>query len=307
MAKKWEGKTKGGLLGYKIFVFLIQYIGLWAAYTLLFFVAFYFLLFSRQSTKASYDFFRTRLGWGSFKSIIGVYRTYLKMGQALIDRTAVLSGLDKFTFFFDGEHHLKQMAADGKGGILISGHVGNWAIAGPILDQALPNDFKVHVVMLAEEHKKIQEFLDNIQVKQTADIIPIGNDFSHIIAMGTALRKGELICMHGDRYLPNQDTVAVDFFGAKAHFPAGPFQLAVRMKVPYTITYAFKETWSHYHFYSTPPLQNPESVEVAAQYFADSLEQKMRQYPYQWFNFYDFWETPEQVSKQKSKKQLANG
>lgn len=294
----WKGKTKGGLLGYKIFVFLIQYIGLWAAYSLLYFVAFYFLLFSRQSTKASYSFFRNRMGWSIAKSVIGIYKTYLKMGEALIDRTALLSGLDnKFTFDYDGEHYIKEIAEKGKGGVLISGHVGNWAIAGNILDKKMPSSLKVHIVMLAAEHKKIQSFLDSIQVKQTAAIIPIGNDFSHILAMGIALQKGELICMHGDRFLPNQKTVVVDFFGEKTHFPAGPFQLAVRMKVPYTITYAFKEGKAHYHFYSTPPLYNSSSLEEAAQYFATSLEQKLKRYPYQWFNFYDFWATPEKEKK----------
>jgi predicted LPLAT superfamily acyltransferase len=64
------------------------------------------------------------------------------------------------------------------------------------------------------------------------------------------------------------------------------------MKVPYTVVYAFKESVSHYHFYSTPPLRNPDSVEEAAQYFATSMEEKIRQHPYQWYNFYDFWASP---------------
>ena len=64
------------------------------------------------------------------------------------------------------------------------------------------------------------------------------------------------------------------------------------MKVPYTVVYAFKESSYHYHFYSTPPLHQPSSIEEAAQYFATSLEEKIRKYPYQWYNFYDFWATP---------------
>lgn len=293
MAETWKGKTRGGLLGYKIFVFILKNLGIKAAYMLLVFVAFYFVLFSPTSTKSIYSFFRLRLKKGVLHSAWAVYKTYFVFGQALIDRTAILAGMkNKFTYHYDGEHFIREIAEAGKGGVLISAHTGNWSIAGSILDENMPQKVRVNIVMLAAEHEKIKEFLDKIQVQQAANIIPIGNDFSHIIAMGTALRNGELLCMHGDRYLPGAETVEVDFFGAKAHLPAGPFQLIYRLKVPYTVVYAFKEGLSHYHFFSTPPLHNPSSVQEAAQYFATSMEEKMRLYPYQWYNFYDFWAKP---------------
>lgn len=289
----WKGKSRGGLLGYKIFVFILKYMGLRAAYLLLTFVSFYFVLFSAKSTSAIYSFFRKRLKKGRIKSVWSVYKTYYIFGQALIDRTAALAGMgDKFTYDFDGEHFIKEIAEEGKGGVLISAHAGNWSMAGNRLDKNMPDKARVNIVMMADEHKKIQEFLDKTQSKQTAKIIGIGDDFSHIIAMGIALRKGELLCMHGDRYMPGAETIVVDFFGEKAHLPAGPFQLIARMKVPYTVVYAFKESACHYHFYSTPPLHNPRSAEEAAQYFATSMEEKIRKHPYQWYNFYDFWAPP---------------
>lgn len=286
----WKGKTRGGLLGYKIFVFILKNLGLKAAYLLLVFVAFYFVLFAPTSTKSIYSFFRTKLQKGRLHSVWAIYKTYFVFGQALIDRTAVLAGLgDRFTYDFDGEDYIRQIAEAGKGGVLISAHAGNWSMAGNRLDKNMPDKARVNIVMLAAEHEKIKEFLDKIQVQQSAKIIPIGNDFSHIIAMGNALRNGELLCMHGDRYLPGAETIEVDFFGAKAYLPAGPFQLIYRLKVPYTVVYTFKEGWSHYHFFSTPPLNNPTSAQEAAQYFATSMEEKIRRYPYQWYNFYDFW------------------
>ena len=267
--------------------------GLRTAYLLLVFVAFYFVLASQKSTRPIYSFFRKRLCKNRLQSLWSVYRTYYCFGQALIDRTAVLAGLgDKFSYNFDGEHHIKSIATAGKGGVLISAHAGNWAMAGNRLDKNMPENTAVNIVMMSDEHQKIQAFLDKTQVKQSAKIIAIGDDFSHIIKMGIALRGGELICMHGDRYMPGAATVIVDFLGEKVHLPAGPFNLILRMKVPYTVVYAFKESSYHYHFYSTPPLHQPSSIEEAAQYFATSLEEKIRKYPYQWYNFYDFWATP---------------
>jgi predicted LPLAT superfamily acyltransferase len=292
----WKGKSRGGVLGYKIFVFILKYMGLRAAYLLLVFVSFYFVLFSVKSTKSIFVFFRKRLKKSLLKSVWGVYKTYYVFGQALIDRTAVLAGMgNRFTYEFDGENFIREIAEGGEGGVLISAHAGNWSMAGNRLDKNMPDKARVNIVMMADEHKKIQDFLDKTQSKQTANIIGIGDDFSHIIAMSLALRNGELLCMHGDRYMPGSETVVVDFFGKKTHLPSGPFQLAVRMKVPCAVVYAFKETANHYHFYSTPPLHNPASVQEAAQYFATSMEEKIRIYPYQWYNFYDFWAAPQPV------------
>lgn len=312
----WKGKTRGGLLGYKIFIFILKNLGLRAAYLLLVFVSFYFVFFAPTSTKSIYSFFRNRLKKGRLHSLWAIYKTYFSFGQALIDRTAVLAGLtDKFTYNFDGEEYIHTIAKEGNGGVLISIHGGNWSMAGSMLEDNVGSNARVNIVMLEAEYQKIQAFLEKIQVKQAANIIGIGDDFSHIIAMGTALRNGELLCMHGDRFLPGAETIEVDFLGAKAHLPAGPFQLITRMKVPYTIVFAFKETVSHYHYYSTPPYRNATSAQDAAQYFATSVEEKIKQYPYQWYNFYDFWAIPEpstQVKRtrkrnRKSKKQETNG
>lgn len=299
----WKGKTRGGLLGYKIFVFLIRYAGLWAAYSLLLFVAFYFVFFSPTASRSIYSFFRKRLGKGRLASLWGIYRTYWIFGQALIDRTAVLAGFgQKFSYDFDGENYIHEMAETGEGGILLSIHGGNWAMAGSMLEENVGETARINIVMLEAEHKKIQAFLENIQVQQAANIIGIGDDFSHIIAMGTALRNGELLCMHGDRFLPGAATIEVDFLGEKAHFPAGPFQLIHRMKVPYSFVFAFKETRSHYHFYATPAQQHPASPQAAAQQFAQDIAKQLQKYPYQWYNFYDFWATPttEQQPLQKN-------
>ena len=48
MSETWDGKTKGGLNGYKIFVFLLQKFGLNTAYVLLFFMSCLFGLFCFQ-------------------------------------------------------------------------------------------------------------------------------------------------------------------------------------------------------------------------------------------------------------------
>jgi predicted LPLAT superfamily acyltransferase len=58
--------------------------------------------------------------------------------------------------------------------------------------------------------------------------------------------------------------------------------------------FAFKETATHYHFYATAPRsyhgRRQQGVETAVADFTALLEEKIRRYPEQWFNYYDFWE-----------------
>ena len=60
MAAEWKGKSRGTVLGYKIFIFCIKKLGLPTAYFVLYFVAAYFCFFAMDSTKSSYYYFRKR-------------------------------------------------------------------------------------------------------------------------------------------------------------------------------------------------------------------------------------------------------
>nr|MBP7390214.1 lipid A biosynthesis acyltransferase [Chitinophagales bacterium] len=91
MALKWQGKSRGTLVGYKIFVLLIKYTGLSGAYFLLCFVALYFTIFSSADRAVIYQFYRKRLGYGKLKSLWGVYKNFFVFGQTIIDKVAIFS------------------------------------------------------------------------------------------------------------------------------------------------------------------------------------------------------------------------
>ena len=66
---KWDGKSKGTLLGYKIFVFCIRKLGIKASYFVLFFVASYYFLFLKSSNRAIFYYLNKRLKY-SFAFIL---------------------------------------------------------------------------------------------------------------------------------------------------------------------------------------------------------------------------------------------
>ena len=83
------------------------------------------------------------------------------------------------------------------------------------------------------------------------------------------------------------------FLGEEAHFPAGPFLLAAKLRAPVCFVFAFKETTFHYHFKGWPAKvyegRGSTGAEAALHDFITLLEAEICRYPDQWFNYYDFW------------------
>jgi predicted LPLAT superfamily acyltransferase/radical SAM superfamily enzyme YgiQ (UPF0313 family) len=294
--ESWEGKTRGGVLGYKIFVWTLRYLGISFAYFLLAFVVSYFMFTSGKAFRAIYRFFHERMNYGKLKSLISIYRNYYVFGQILIDKLALIAGFQqKFTFEFEGEEYLRQMD---KGGLLISGHLGNWEIAGQLLVRL---EKKINILMYDAEHQRIKGYLADV-LQRTVHFIIIREDYSHLQEIKEAFARGEIIAMHGDRYIEGNKTVITKFLGKNAAFPIGPVNLAARFNVPAAYVFAVKETNTHYHFYSTPlqhiefsnNLKKRDSILAeAVRKFVDAFETVVYKYPLQWFNYYDFWMLPE--------------
>lgn len=283
----WQGKTRGNVLGYKIFVLFLKYFGLSFSYFILKFVVLYFYLFSFQSSKNIFRFYNKILKRSKFISIIKIYQNYFLLGQVMLDKIAVMAGFStSFTFDFDGEENLRELVEKKSGGILIGAHVGNWEIAGHLLKRL---DGKFNLVMLDAEHQKIKKYLSSVLGTKSVNIIVIGNDLSHIFEINKVLKKGEMVCFHGDRYVDEKKTLNCNFLGKKALFPTGPFLLASKLNVPVSYVFAMKETSKHYHFYASPAKMVETNLEEMIKEYAEVLEKIVKRYPEQWFNYYDFW------------------
>ena len=289
----WDGKTRGGLTGYRIFVNVLKKLGLKPAYFLLRFVAFHYFLFSRRSNRHIGFYFRKVLGYGAWRSRLSIYKNYYLLGQVLIDKVAVMAGMGKrFTYHWDGEEHLLNML---DGGLLISAHIGSWEIAGNFLYRI---NKRFNIVMYDEEHQKIKDYLEEVLVEKNLHVIPIKDDFTHIMAIKQALENKELVAIHADRYIEGSKTMRYEFLGKEALFPEGPFYLAARFKVPVTYVFAVKESCKHYHFFATPAKRydkgpdrgiKDEHMKPVIKDYICEMERIISAYPLQWFNYHKFW------------------
>jgi len=298
----WQGKSRGSRFGYGIFVSILKTGGVLPAYFLLRFVAFYYFLFSYKSSRFIFDYFHRRLGYGRLKSLFKIYTNYYQLGQTVIDKVVIMSGIhNRFSFDFDGEDHLRNIVSLQKGGLLLGAHIGNWEIAGHLLQRL---ETPINIVMFDGEHQQIKEYLDHVTGKRKAKIIVIKNDLSHIYEISEALKNKELVCIHADRFLEGNKIVMSEFLGEKAPFPAGPFMLAASFNVPVSFVFAMKERTFHYHFFASAlkTYDNKEKkagIQQMLDDFSAEMGRKLREFPEQWYNYYDFWQ-PVDFGKDKN-------
>jgi predicted LPLAT superfamily acyltransferase len=216
----------------------------------------------------------------------------------LLDKVAMLSGMsDNFTIEHDGyEENLEHLRTKTKGSILLSAHVGNWEIAGHKLERL---ETKFNILMYDNEIAGMKNYMERVMKEKKFNIIAIKDGgLDHLVELHKVFSNKELLVMHGDRFLPGSETIDKLFLGKIARFPAGPFLLAAKFGVPITVVFSMKEKGTRYHFYARKAIEvkrcrTKEETELAVKEASDKyvseLEQIVKKYPTQWFNFYDFW------------------
>jgi predicted LPLAT superfamily acyltransferase len=284
----WSGKSKGTVLGYRILVFSLKTFGVGVVYFMLRFVSTYYYLFDARNRNYIISFYKKTMHFSAAKAHQLCRKNFYLLAQTLIDKTAFLVGKgDVFTYDFNNEKYLIQMREEGRGGVLLSAHVGNWETAGNLLRKRITT--KINVVMLDAEVEQIKSYLESTTGKSHFNIIAIKDDLSHVVKINNALSNNEFVAIHADRYLPGAKYFELDFLGQKAKFPQGPFIVASKFNAPVTFVYALKEKKYHYTLSSTLPITEKMKPEEIAKKYIEELELKVKQKPEQWFNYFDFF------------------
>tara|TARA_R100001369_G_C3322119_1_gene169136 strand:+ start:723 stop:1604 length:882 start_codon:yes stop_codon:yes gene_type:complete len=290
MAAEWDGKSRGTVFGFKVFVFFIKNFGIRAAYALMHLPIPYFCIFSRKNVRGLFYYFRKRQHYSWFKSSMNIYKGYFQFGQTLVDRIAIQSGLrDKYTYEFDGIENLKETLALNKGGILISAHVGNFEMAQYFFND-LDEEANISIVITDQDHENIKEYVGSVINRKQDNFIIVKDDMSHIFEINAALAQNRMVCISGDRYMDVSKTIETPFLGKEAKFPVGPFHLATRLDVPVLFVYVMREPKRHYHLYARKVAVTRRDASGLLTKYTQNLEEILNQYPLQWFNFYDFWD-----------------
>lgn len=210
------------------------------------------------------------------------------LGVGLVDRMASLLGKsNKLTFTNEGEYMLQEFAESHQPLVIISAHLGNWEVAGNMLRSF---DKRMNAVMFDGESERLKALLEDQVGKVNYNIIAIKNDLSHVYQINNAIKQGETICIHADRFLEGAKTIEVSMFGKPVDLPYGPFQIAAKLNAHYCFIFSVKNSKYNYHFTTTVP-KIEKSPQKIAEEFALLLEEKIERNPEQWFNYHQFFKS----------------
>ena len=128
-------------------------------------------------------------------------------------------------------------------------------------------------------------------------VITIGEPDS-LLQVQEAVANNQAVGILGDRIAVDDKAVYCRFFGRPCRFPAGPMLLAGMLEIPVVMFFGLYQGGRHYRVHLellTPKLslqreQRQRQVAEWTQRFADRLEFHCRSAPFNWFNFYDFWD-----------------
>lgn len=194
--------------------------------------------------------------------------------------------------FFENLAALDAAVAGGKGGLVISGHIGNWEIVGAMCGKL---GYPVSFVVTTQRNKLVEAWLNELRESCGIEIIQRKDALRGVLS---ALKRNRLVAILIDQDA-HEEGVFVPFFGKLSSTPRGPAVFHQRTGAPLIFMSSYRLPGERYKC-------RLETIEVAPE--ADhaaimaaltlKLETAIRQAPEQWFWMHRRWKTapPESLS-----------
>jgi lauroyl/myristoyl acyltransferase len=184
----------------------------------------------------------------------------------------------------------------GRGVVVVTGHIGSWDIAAKGLRDA---PCAVHVVMSRETDAATQEFVASARARAGVQVVLSDESVFSSLRLIRALRRNEIVAIQLDRVAGAGGARWLPFLGAPAPFPSGPFVLARLAGSPVIPVFAPRLGRRHYRVEIGEPVavpraaRDPRALDRMMLEVVGQLEEAVRRYPWQWFQFAPFWPEPE--------------
>lgn len=292
---EWQGRTDGTNWMHRWLITSLKFLNLRFVYTgMAVFVIPFYMLFSHKSYLAIYHYFRQHHHYGPLKAFRYVYLNHVRFGQIIIDRFAAYAG-KKFQFELEGYDMLLNLSQQESGFVILSSHVGNYELAG----YAFKSETKRYCTLVfSGEAQTVMANRDRLLSENNITMIPVKEDMSHVFAISNALANGDIVSIPCDRIFGSPRFVVCDFLGSKAHFPLGPYAMALQRDAPTLAIFIMKQSAYKYKGYirrietdsSVTTKNRTEQAAALAQSYVSELEDILQRYPEQWFNYYEFWQ-----------------
>ena len=301
---------RGSGLGLRIVFICYRHLGESVTRLLLYPIVAYFLLTGSKTRTASLDYL-ARIYSCSAKSNDGLpgmpgwresFSHMLAFAQSGLDKLAAwMGGFDSRRIIFPNRDEFERLLESKRGGVLIGSHLGNLEMTRATASES--QRALINAVVYTKHAQRFNDTLAQANASYGINLIQV----SHLgpdtaIMLKRKIDCGELIVIVGDRTPPadggSRDRIShVEFLGRPAPFAQGPFILASLLDCPVYLFFCLREG-DYYRIYFEPFAERivlrrherQERLQSYMQQYARRLEAYCLQAPYQWFNFYDFWQ-----------------
>lgn len=234
------------------------------------------------------------------------YRHIHRFAATVLDRIYFVRGeLQAFELQVHGSELMDALCAEGRGAVLLGAHLGSFEALHAV-GNSHPG-LRVAMGMFPDNARMIQRMLQAVAPQSQLDIIAIGRSGS-TLAMREWLDGGGLVGLLGDRYLARDlahesargaASIELPFLGQPVRFTDGPLRLAqlLRRRVVFMVglyhggrRYEVRfEDLADFSLPAASAAEREAQLHAALQAYVARLETLVRQAPYNWFNFYDYW------------------
>lgn len=300
MKQEWIERPEGGtVFGYKLLITFATTCGRAAARLILYPITLYFLLRRGPERRASRKYLQRVTGAAA--TLWQVAKHIHCFAAVTLDRLFLLSErFRRFDIHIYGIEDLREAKARNQGVLIFGAHLGSFD-ALRALSQLRP-DVKVRVVLDVEQNPALTKLLNSFNPQLAQSIINARQEgTTTALAIKEALDEGALVTLLVDRARPGNQVETVSFLGNPAPLPTAPWHLAAAVKVPVVLCFGLYRGGNRYDLHFEPfadslvieRSRRQAAIREITQRFADRLAHYARMAPYNWFNFYDFWQLHE--------------
>ncbi|GAB2554140.1 LpxL/LpxP family acyltransferase [Rhodanobacter koreensis] len=293
----WQSRPEGGG---RFAIWLIRAIALYGgrrmARLCLYPITLYFYLRRRPERQASQQYLQRVFGqpvmpWQ-------VLRHIHCFAATIMDRVFLLAHGEKpFRIEVEGLELLDQRIALGRGVLLFGSHQGSFEALRAL--GARRPEMPLRVVLDKQKTPALTELLEALAPEVGANVIDAAQDGTSIaLAMSEACQNGAVVAMLADRGRGHEVLRYAPFLGSPAPFPVSPWLLAHTLQVPVVLCFGLYLGGNRYRLIfepladrvEIPRQQRGPALDAMIARYAQRLEHYVHVAPYNWFNFYDFWQ-----------------
>jgi predicted LPLAT superfamily acyltransferase len=296
MTRQWQTEREHGnrfLLGLLAWVAL--HLGRKTIFVLLCPIVFHYFLVAKKARQASRLFLTRALNraprWWE------IYYHFLTFAVVSIDRIYFLSHRETI---FDVHLHGTELFSQYKtrGCFLLTAHIGSIDALRVMGLGERRKMLPVRILLDIKHNPNALNLIQALDPELASRVIDASTPAPELaLLLSEAIENQQLIGIMADRCVQGDRVTSLDFFGQIAQFPQGVWQLAALLQVPVILCVGLYSGGNRYdlHFellsekLGATRKERQAAIDVAMLSYVERLTHFAQNNPYNWFNFYDFW------------------